>query len=119
MNGLVKFNCHWTQTGPVISDEQFEIINYWREVLYNMDLIGAYENGVGFGNISMRTGRVNSLSLRAPPQVRYQNWNQNIMLKWFHSILMKMQFNALALLKPLPNRLLTLPSTCQIPILML
>jgi len=56
MNGLVKFNCHWTQTGPVISDEQFEIINYWREVLYNMDLIGAYENGVGFGNISMRTG---------------------------------------------------------------
>jgi len=54
MEGVVKFNCHWTQTGSVISDEQFEIINYWREILYNMDLIGAYENGVGFGNISMR-----------------------------------------------------------------
>src|SRR5665647_1253573 len=54
MQGGVKFNCHWNQTGPVISDEQFEIINYWREVLYNMDLIGAYENGIAFGNISMR-----------------------------------------------------------------
>jgi hypothetical protein len=54
MEGFVKFNCHWNQSGPVISDEKYEIINYWREVLYNMDLIGAYENGVGFGNISMR-----------------------------------------------------------------
>lgn len=54
MVGGVKFNCHWSQSGPVISDEQYEIINNWREILFNMDLIGAYENGVGFGNISMR-----------------------------------------------------------------
>lgn len=59
MGGYVKFNCYWTQSGPVISDEQFEIINSWREILYNMDLIGAYENGVGFGNISMRIGNGN------------------------------------------------------------
>jgi L-ribulose-5-phosphate 4-epimerase len=54
MDGIVKFNCHWSQSGPVIADEQYEIINYWREILFNMDLIGAYENGVGFGNISLR-----------------------------------------------------------------
>ncbi len=54
MLGAVKFNCHWNQSGPVITDEQFEIINNWREVLYNMDLIGAYENGVAFGNLSIR-----------------------------------------------------------------
>jgi len=54
MIGAVKFNCHWSQSGTVISDEQYEIINHWREILYNMDLIGAYENGVGFGNLSMR-----------------------------------------------------------------
>jgi L-ribulose-5-phosphate 4-epimerase len=59
MQGVVKFNCHWNQSGPVISDEQYEIINYWREVLFNMDLIGAYENGVAFGNISMRAGSGN------------------------------------------------------------
>lgn len=57
MEGFVKFNCYWTQSGPVISDEQFEMINTWRDILYNMDLIGAYENGVGFGNLSMRTGQ--------------------------------------------------------------
>lgn len=57
MGGIVKFNCHWSQSGPVISDEQYEIINSWREILFNMDLIGAYENGVGFGNISMRIGK--------------------------------------------------------------
>lgn len=56
MEGFVKFNCYWNQSGPVISDEQFEMINTWREILYNMDLIGSYENGVAFGNISMRTG---------------------------------------------------------------
>jgi len=59
MEGVVKFNCHWSQSGPVISDEQYEIINSWREVFYNMDLIGAYENGVGFGNLSIRIGSGN------------------------------------------------------------
>ncbi|MBE0675240.1 MAG: class II aldolase/adducin family protein [Bacteroidales bacterium] len=59
MEGVVKFNCHWNQSGVVITDEQYEILNYWREVLFNMDLIGAYENGVGFGNLSMRIGATN------------------------------------------------------------
>jgi len=59
MQGFVKFNCHWSQSGPVISDEQFEIINNWRDILFNMDLIGAYENGVAFGNISMRINGTN------------------------------------------------------------
>jgi L-ribulose-5-phosphate 4-epimerase len=59
MEGVVKFNCHWRQSGPTIADDQYEIINSWREILFNMDLIGAYENGVGFGNISMRIGGSN------------------------------------------------------------
>ncbi len=54
MEGVVKFNCYWKQSGPIITDEPYSIMNYWREVLVNMDLIGAYENGVGFGNMSMR-----------------------------------------------------------------
>ncbi|HNY52451.1 MAG TPA: class II aldolase/adducin family protein [Bacteroidales bacterium] len=65
MEGVVKFNCHWNQSGPVISDEMYEIINYWREVLYNMDIIGAYENGVCYGNISMRIGKSNQFIITA------------------------------------------------------
>jgi L-ribulose-5-phosphate 4-epimerase len=55
MEGVVKFNCYWKQSGPIITDEPFSILNYWRDVLLNMDLIGAYENGVGFGNMSLRS----------------------------------------------------------------
>ena len=57
MEGFVKFNCYWSQSGPVITDEQYEIINHWREILFNLDLVGAFENGVGFGNISIRIGK--------------------------------------------------------------
>mgnify|MGYP000855475522 FL=1 len=57
MEGFVKFNCYWSQSGSVITDEQYEIINHWREILFNLDLIGAFENGVGFGNISIRKGK--------------------------------------------------------------
>jgi len=56
MEGFVKFNCYWSQSGPVISDEQYEVINHWRDILFNLDLVGAFENGVGFGNISIRIG---------------------------------------------------------------
>jgi L-ribulose-5-phosphate 4-epimerase len=65
MEGVVKFNCHWKQSGVVINDEQYEILNYWREILFNMDLIGAYENGVGFGNLSMRSGNNNQFVITA------------------------------------------------------
>ncbi len=65
MEGVIKFNCYWTQSGPVISDEPFNILNYWREVLFNMDLIGAYENGVGFGNMSCRLGDSNKFYITA------------------------------------------------------
>ena len=54
---FVKFNCYWSQSGSVITDEQYEIINHWRDILFNLDLIGAFENGVGFGNISIRIGK--------------------------------------------------------------
>lgn len=65
MEGVIKFNCYWTQSGPVISDEPYSILNYWREVLFNMDLIGAYENGVGFGNLSCRVGESNNFYITA------------------------------------------------------
>ena len=65
MEGVIKFNCYWTQSGPVIPDEPYNILNYWREVLFNMDLIGAYENGVGFGNMSCRHGDSNKFFITA------------------------------------------------------
>lgn len=54
--GFIKFNCHWIKTDPVNSDLTTDLIN-WRNKLYQFGLIGCYENGVGYGNISVRHKR--------------------------------------------------------------
>lgn len=51
--GYVKYQCHWIESKP-LSYEQIAEINQWREQLYQLNLIGMYENGIGFGNISIR-----------------------------------------------------------------
>jgi L-ribulose-5-phosphate 4-epimerase len=51
--GYIKFNCHWIKAGPV-SQDYIRKINVWRDKLYALGLIGVNEDGIGFGNISMR-----------------------------------------------------------------
>lgn len=53
--GYIKYNAHWTKTAP-LPKNQLCNINYWRQVMYRHQLIGAYPNGIGFGNISRRWG---------------------------------------------------------------
>jgi ribulose-5-phosphate 4-epimerase/fuculose-1-phosphate aldolase len=51
--GYVKYNCTWIED---ISPERSQIVelNRWRHQLYQLGLIGQYENGIGFGNLSIR-----------------------------------------------------------------
>jgi ribulose-5-phosphate 4-epimerase/fuculose-1-phosphate aldolase len=49
--GYIKFNCNWIKQE---FNEDITEINKWRNKLYSLNLIGAYENGIGFGNISIR-----------------------------------------------------------------
>jgi len=80
MEGIVKFNCYWRQSGSVITDEQYEIINHWRDILFNVDLVGAFENGVGFGNISIRIGKSRcSLSLQDHQPGTSPSWSRGTM----------------------------------------
>jgi L-ribulose-5-phosphate 4-epimerase len=51
--GYIKFNCDWIKQEL---NEDITEINKWRNKLYSLNLIGAYENGIGFGNISIREG---------------------------------------------------------------
>jgi len=58
--GYIKFNCKWTKKdlpGNLSVDE----LNFWRHKLYQQKLIGAYTDGVGYGNISIRTTENNFL----------------------------------------------------------
>ncbi|PIN98509.1 MAG: hypothetical protein COT90_03985 [Candidatus Diapherotrites archaeon CG10_big_fil_rev_8_21_14_0_10_31_34] len=53
MSDYIKFNCNLIK--GTVEKEKIEELNYWRNKLFEMGLIGVYENGVGFGNISERT----------------------------------------------------------------
>lgn len=50
--GYIKFNCEW-----IDKEINFDIskLNEVRQKLFNLGLIGAYDNGVGYGNISIKT----------------------------------------------------------------
>ncbi|MFM7715218.1 MAG: class II aldolase/adducin family protein, partial [Microcystis sp.] len=48
--GYVKYNCTWIPDCSLISSEIAEL-NYWRNRLYRLGLIGQYDNGIGFGNV--------------------------------------------------------------------
>src|SRR3989338_2341310 len=49
----IKFNCRWIKAGM---NEDTEELNTWRDRLHDLKLIGAYQNGIGYGNVSMRIG---------------------------------------------------------------
>jgi ribulose-5-phosphate 4-epimerase/fuculose-1-phosphate aldolase len=55
--GYIKYNCQWNKVDPIIF-EGFQEINKWRDKLYQLGLIGMHPNKIGFGNISIRIGRL-------------------------------------------------------------
>lgn len=55
VESYIKFDGKPVGNEP-LSDEEIKEINGWRERLYKLGLIGAYDNGIGFGNISVRVG---------------------------------------------------------------
>lgn len=54
VDGYIKFTCHLISEKIVIPSSLFDPLNFWREEMWQMSLIGAYPDGIGFGNISIR-----------------------------------------------------------------
>lgn len=52
--GYIKFTCNWDQTMVVIPEDLFTEVNKVRSCLTERALVGCYENGIGYGNISIR-----------------------------------------------------------------
>ncbi len=52
--GYIKYNCHW-EKATVHYNAQMEDINRCRSLLYQEGWIGMYANGIGYGNISIRS----------------------------------------------------------------
>jgi L-ribulose-5-phosphate 4-epimerase len=55
--GYIKFNCHFTKSRP-IEKSKIKELNKYRQKLYNLGLIGAYKNKIGYGNISIKDKEV-------------------------------------------------------------
>ena len=51
--GIIKYVCHW-QPGPPLQEDQLAELIRWRDALWQVGLIGAYPDGIGYGNISVR-----------------------------------------------------------------
>ena len=51
--GTIKFECEWID-GSAPGWHKIRTLNDWRQLMYEAGLIGAYNDGIGFGNISIR-----------------------------------------------------------------
>jgi hypothetical protein len=53
--GYIKFNCIWDQAKVLFPTSEYRQLEKARSELFALGLIGAYPNGIGFGNISARS----------------------------------------------------------------
>lgn len=51
--GCIKFNCEWIKDKPILTKKLIEL-NNCRNKLYTLGLVGSYNNGISFGNLSAR-----------------------------------------------------------------
>ena len=54
--GFIRFNLRWEERGPVITAPMLKSLNTWRDIMYSLEMIGANDEGIGFGNLSARSG---------------------------------------------------------------
>jgi ribulose-5-phosphate 4-epimerase/fuculose-1-phosphate aldolase len=51
--GVVKYSCEWV-LGEKVALELINSLMQWRDHIHQLGLIGVYDQGIGFGNISIR-----------------------------------------------------------------
>ncbi|MGD1705192.1 class II aldolase/adducin family protein [Dapis sp. BLCC M229] len=51
--GVIKYHCHWIK-GESVASHQLTDLMKKRDLMCSLGLIGVYENGIGFGNVSQR-----------------------------------------------------------------
>ena len=87
--GYIKYQCHWQNQPSLVKADILEL-NQCRLKLYTLGLIGQYENGIGFGNLSVslpqprhliisgtQTGGIEQLDLKHYTKVVNFDWHKN------------------------------------------
>jgi ribulose-5-phosphate 4-epimerase/fuculose-1-phosphate aldolase len=57
--GYIKFRCNWDKRAISIDESLYWILEQSRKKLYDLNLIGMYPDGIGFGNISVKVDASN------------------------------------------------------------
>ena len=52
--GYIKYRCEWIEEDAIAPQSIIELTRY-RDALHQLNFIGEYSNGIGFGNISQRS----------------------------------------------------------------
>ena len=73
--GYIKYQCNWINSEPV-SFNQITELNQWRNKFYELDLIGQYDNGIGFGNISIRSDKPEQFIISGTQTGHLSNLNE-------------------------------------------
>ena len=87
--GYIKYQCYWDKISTITEADITEL-NSWRDRLYQLGLIGEYDNGIGFGNLSIRlphsqqliisgthTGGIPHLTAQHYTKVTDFDWHKN------------------------------------------
>ncbi len=78
--GYIKFHGQWIKTNPLPKQDLSKIIE-WRDKLFSLGLLGAYDNGIGFGNISVRSqGNTFAISGSATGHLKKINNNHFVLV---------------------------------------
>jgi len=56
LDGLIKFNCDRHQYQNISAFPEFAELTAWRAQLHNLGLIGQDSQGIGYGNVSIKSG---------------------------------------------------------------
>jgi L-ribulose-5-phosphate 4-epimerase len=75
--GYIKFNCNWNQEEFRFQEEKFAQLEASRTLLYKLGLIGMYPDGIGFGNISVRSGEGKSFIISGSATGGFPNLKQS------------------------------------------
>ena len=69
--GYIKFQCKWEQKEIRIQEEIFQNLEEERSRLFKLGLIGMYPDGIGFGNISVKSSENKSFIITGSATGQY------------------------------------------------
>jgi len=75
--GYIKFQCVWEQKAIQIQNELFRNLDEERSLLFKLGLIGMYPDGIGFGNISVKSEENASFIITGSATGQFEHLSQS------------------------------------------